>query len=70
MAQGPKAITFHISRAVTRRHLVGFVGLVLQVARAGVSYVGAMTFQYRQAIKLITPMTENLFTAVLWMGIL
>lgn len=50
---------FHGRKAVTRRLLVGFVGLVLQVATAGVSSVGAIALQCRQRIKIITPIIEN-----------
>lgn len=65
MGQGPRQlITFPIRKAVPRRHLVGSVGLVLRVATADVSYAGAMVFQYKQGIKIITAMIEKPLTAV------
>lgn len=65
MAQGPRQlITFPITKAVPRRHLVGSVGLVLRVATADGSYAGSMVFQYKQGIKIITAMIEKPLTAV------
>lgn len=64
MAQGPRQLPSIIRRPVTRRHLDGSVRLVLRVATAGVSYVGAIAFQYKQEIKTITALIERTLTAV------
>lgn len=42
------------------------MGLVLQVATAGVGSVGAMAFQCRRRIKIITPIVENSLLGYGW----